>query len=63
MGGKKKIDPATGLRMKYPSDFKKRVDKKGRVRKPRTKEQNAARAQKGMDRDEIRPNKNTKVHF
>ena len=62
MGGKRKIDPATGLTMKYPSDLKKR-DKPGRVRKPRTTAQNAARAQKGMDRDEIRPNKNTKVHF
>ena len=57
MGGMRKIDPATGLRIKYPSDLKKRD------RKPRTKEQNAARAQKGMDRDEIRPNKNNKVHF
>ena len=36
MGGKKKIDPATGKRIKYPSDFKKK-------KKLRTAEQKAAR--------------------
>ena len=36
MGGKRKIDPATGQCMKYPSDMK-------RESKPRTTEQNAAR--------------------
>ena len=55
MGGKKKIDPATGKRMKYPSDFKER--------KPRATEQNAKRRGKGMDTGKFRPNKNTKVHF
>ena len=54
--GKKKIDPATGKLIKYPSDFKKR--------KPRTTEQNAARNQKEKDEPgRIRPNKHAKVYF
>ena len=56
MGGKKKIDPATGKRMKYPSDFKGRTTEQNATR-------NAARHQKGMDGGKFRPNKHTKVHF
>ena len=57
--GKRKIDPATGKRIKFPSDLKKK--------KPRSTEQknreNAARRQKGLDTGEFCPNKSTKVQF
>ena len=55
MGGKKKIDPATGKRMKYPSDFKKK--------KLRTTEQKAERRQKETDVGRFRPTHHSKVHF
>ena len=58
MGGKRKIDPATGKNIKTPSDFKKRK------RKHRTTEQNAARNQKEEDTPvRIRPNNHIKVYF
>ena len=47
MGGKKQTDPATGKRIRYPSDFKKK--------KPRATEQNAARRNERSD--------NSKVYF
>ena len=58
--GKRKIDPETGKRVKFPSDFKERIRKE---RKPRTTEQNAARRVKGMGVGRLRPNKHTKVYL